>query len=234
MTVLLAAFALGLIGSGHCALMCGPLVSLMAPARASSSARWMHAVLYHGGRIGVYAAIGAIAGALGEVAMVVGLGRALTVAAGLLLIASALGLSFPGWWPSAGARAATAAVATLRRVQAWTIAHELRGPMTSGAINGLLPCGLVYGGVAAAAGLGTIIGGVTFMVAFGLGTAPVLMAIGLSRGAIASALPRRMRRLAPLALAVVGALLVVRGLTSSVIHPHGDAGATHVAHAARR
>ncbi len=234
MTMLASAFALGLVGSGHCVLMCGPLVSLMAPADASWQSRWRHAALYHGGRVAVYVAIGAIAGGLGRMVVLVGMGRVLTVAAGLLLIASAFGVARPRWWPRAGTRAADAAVTVLRRLRHWTHAHR-SGPAASGAVNGLLPCGLVYGAVAATAGLGAIADGAAFMAAFGLGTMPVLLAIGLSRGAIAPSLSSRLRRLAPVALVVVGVLLIARGLTGSAIEPHSDTGrSTHVAHTARR
>ena len=234
MTALAAAFALGFIGSGHCAAMCGPLVSFMAPTHASWRARWTYAAGYHGGRLMVYAAIGAIAGAIGQVAVVAGLGQVLAVATGGLLIWSAVGVMHPRWWSGAGARAAGIATTLLRRFRGWTIAHRLGGPVTSGAINGLLPCGLVYGAVAAAVGLGTSIDGVAFMLAFGLGTAPALLALGLSRGLLAWVLPVRVRRLAPLALAVVGILLIVRGLAGPVMQAHADGPGAHVAHSGRR
>jgi uncharacterized protein len=46
-----------------------------------------------------------------------------------------------------------------------------------GVVNGLLPCGLVYGAVMMAATTGSIVGGISVMVAFGLGTIPALVLV---------------------------------------------------------
>src|SRR5690606_28223191 len=69
MTSLATAFLIGLAGSLHCVAMCGPLNVALRVGRATSTQ-----MLYHGGRIAMYALAGAVAGALGHGLMAVGLG----------------------------------------------------------------------------------------------------------------------------------------------------------------
>jgi sulfite exporter TauE/SafE len=45
-------------------------------------------------------------------------------------------------------------------------------------VLGLLPCGLLYGALAAAAGTASAAGGALAMAAFALGTVPALIAVG--------------------------------------------------------
>src|SRR5690606_38240153 len=105
-------------------------------------------------------------------------------------------------------------------VAAWLRRRGIQGPVALGALNGLLPCGLVYAALTAAAGLGSLPQAVGFMVAFGLGTAPVLVFLGLASGAVPARVPVRIRRAAPAMLAIVGVLLIVRGLRMPVPHDH--------------
>jgi sulfite exporter TauE/SafE len=105
-------------------------------------------------------------------------------------------------------------------VAAWLRRHGIQGPFALGALNGLLPCGLVYAALTAAAGLGSLPQAVGFMVAFGLGTAPVLVFLGLASGAVTARVPVRIRRAAPAMLAIVGVLLIVRGLRMPAAHDH--------------
>jgi sulfite exporter TauE/SafE len=80
-----------------------------------------------------------------------------------------------------------------------------------GALNGLLPCGLVYVACAAAAATGTALTGATYMVVFGLGTTPTLMALALGGGSLRLN-PFKVKRLVPIAAVIAGLLLIVRGL----------------------
>lgn len=225
MITVLAGFALGVAGSAHCAAMCGPLVMLAGarrfPPGASSTAGWVgRALRYHGGRVLVYGALGALAGAAGGAAARAGFGRALAMIAGVALLVQA-GAALPrvsagrlaGWLAGSVARLVAAVAAWLRR-------RGVQGSFALGALNGLLPCGLVYAAMTAAAGLGSLPQAVGFMLAFGLGTAPVLVLVGLASGAITARVPVRIRRAAPAVLAIVGLLLIVRGLRTPAIHDH--------------
>jgi sulfite exporter TauE/SafE len=217
---LLAGAALGLAGSAHCAAMCGPLV--VAVGRGAGTDRRVqlrHALTYHAGRVLLYLCLGVVAGAAGRTLTFAGLGRGVSIGAGLLLIAAALARQrvmtgrLAGKWSSWIAQA----VAATHR---WGARRPVLGPLFAGAVNGLLPCGLTYAALTAAVALGTTMAALAFMTGFGLGTVPVLLVLSMTTAAVPQALRARLRRLAPMALAILGALLVTRGLMSD---PHAPA-----------
>jgi len=216
----LAGLMLGLAGSGHCAVMCGPLVA--AFGRRAGVPAWRsitHALTYHGGRLSTYLVAGAGAGLLGRAVVAAGFSRWFAVALGVFLIASAIvrvrhAQGRQGLWSTVSVRFAI-------RASAWSRRHPVIGPALMGAANGLLPCGLLYAALVAAAGLGQFRDALVFMSGFGIGTVPALVAVG----AVASWLPKgahRFRSGAPLVLAAIGLLLIVRGLTGGhVAHTSG-------------
>lgn len=240
MTPLLGAVVGGLVlgaaGSGHCATMCGPLV-LLANPRASdrtSSQLAQHTVLYHLGRVAMYSVAGTLIGLTGSALSRAGLGRALAFAAAAAVLLQALNAwhAFRG-----GSRSGFNAVITraIGRVGGYMRAHHISGPMAFGALTGLLPCGLVYAALTASSGFGNVAESTLFMFAFGLGTTPLLAAVGLSGSHIERWLPLRVKKLAPLALAAVALLLAVRASGMHTTHASHEAAApgTHQ-HAANR
>ncbi|MCC6163334.1 MAG: sulfite exporter TauE/SafE family protein [Acidobacteria bacterium] len=235
MTIVLAGLALGLAGSGHCGAMCGPLVWLANPRRApvhgvepSAGQLAVHVALYHAGRASTYVALGLVAGLAGGAMARLGLGRAMAIVAGVVLVLQALAaariLSSRGWSAGVGARVTVA----LGRIGAWMRTHRVQGPLLFGALNGLLPCGLLYAALLAAAGLGSVRDALVFMAAFAVGTTPVLAALGIAGGAIAMRVPDSIRRAAPYALALVGVLLIARGISPERPHTtHTTPAAAH-------
>ncbi len=209
----LTGLVLGAVGSGHCVAMCGPLVLLATPRGSPPTAALMrHAVLYHGGRVLMYVALGSVAGLAGAGVVRAGFGRALAVVAGAVLVLQALAF-VPRVASALGTRRVGQGVTrALSAAGVWMRRHRVQGPLAFGALNGLLPCGLLYAALTAAAGLGEPVPAMAFMVAFGLGTTPVLAVLGLAGGTVVSRTPARVRRLAPVALALVGLLLIVRGM----------------------
>jgi uncharacterized protein len=79
-------------------------------------------------------------------------------------------------------------------------AETLPESFVAGALWGWLPCGLVYGALAAAAFAGSPSGGALVMLAFGLGTLPNLLAAGLAAGRLRALAARRRVRIAAGAL----------------------------------
>jgi sulfite exporter TauE/SafE len=97
-----------------------------------------------------------------------------------------------------------------------TRGHPHYGYIVLGAVNGLLPCGLVYAAVAAAAAAGSLAAAVTFMIGFGFGTMPLLLVVTLSATAVPAPVRRRLRFVAPVLMALAGVLLILRAF---VPHP---------------
>jgi sulfite exporter TauE/SafE len=169
-----AALAVGLTGSAHCALMCGPL-ACAAGALGSAGSRWQASVAWHGGRLLSYFLAGALLGTLGD-----GLTRhpassALRavlpwiLAAGLVASALELGRHAPA---VPGLQRIARGIG--RRAARLTPA---RRAAALGAVTPLLPCGLLYGLFLAAAATGSGAGGSLLMGAFALGATPALVTV---------------------------------------------------------
>ena len=219
------AFAVGLLfgaaGSLHCAAMCGPLVAVADGAttsRTRAAARWRSRAAYHGGRIGVYALGGVVVGFGGAALEGQGLGRALAVTAGLALVAQAcVAAGVAAGADTAGASSRLAGA--LSRAAGWLRRRGLARPELMGALNGLLPCGLVYAALVAAGGAGGVTAALSLMIGFGLGTLPALLGVGAVSAFAAGRGGPGLRRVAvPAALGIAGCLLIARGLGSTAAH----------------
>jgi sulfite exporter TauE/SafE len=207
-----SALLLGLAGSLHCVAMCGPLMlAIPLPPGARWSAIWQ-TLLYQAGRIVTYAFLGWLFGVLGKGIAVAGFQQALSVVAGVAMIAAAL---FAFRWEQAALTAPG-----IRRLTEWVqrqIGKLLRrnpagASLGVGLLNGLLPCGMVYAALAGAVSVGGPIQGSLFMTLFGLGTLPALFLFMLSGRRLGASLRARFRLVQPALLALTGLLLLSRGL----------------------
>ena len=184
MTLALTLFVLGIASGVHCVGMCGGFVAAFAGRRViairknGDSHHFSRLALFNAGRITSYAVAGALAGALGgQVSSVLGAQSALYVLANVLLIAIGLHL--------AGATRVLAPLEALgaplwRRLQPFAAKSMTGSAYVAGLFWGWIPCGLVYGALAAAAFAGSAAGGAAAMAAYGLGTLPWLMSAGLA------------------------------------------------------
>lgn len=179
-------------GALHCAPMCGAFVlaqtsdrlAAIPAARLCERHRIEAAALpsYHLGRIGVYTALGAVAGGIGEQltsqSWLAWLSTALLLMAGLYFLAQALAGLLPAF-PARGAsawvrRRLTPALGALRAYPG----GPFRRGLATGLLLGLLPCGFLYAAVAVAAASASAITGAAAMLGFGLGTVPSLLVVG--------------------------------------------------------
>lgn len=205
---MLAMFVAGLASGVHCFGMCGGIVAVFSsqrviPIRARS--QWGRQLAFNLGRISTYAVAGAAAGALGNAAAYLAgalpAQTALYVLANVMLVLAGLYLAGAGWILR---RLETLGAPLWRRLQ--PLAGRMLGASTpleaysAGLLWGWLPCGLVYGALAAAAFAGSPGAGAAAMLAFGLGTLPNLLAAGLLAERLRGWLAHRTARLAAGAL----------------------------------
>ena len=206
------AWLLGLVGSAHCAGMCGPLALALPPAGDTRVRFVAGRLAYNFGRILTYAGLGAVFGLLGQALAVAGLQRWLSLVAGVLILSGVLAtrrftVSLP----------VTVLVTKLKTRLGSLLRRRAVGSMFGvGLLNGLLPCGLVYFACAGATATGRTATGVLYMLAFGLGTLPMMLAFSLAGQKVQLLLRFRLQRLVPVSLAIVGALLLVRGLALGI------------------
>ncbi|HEU4664264.1 MAG TPA: sulfite exporter TauE/SafE family protein [Dokdonella sp.] len=214
-TIAAAAFA-GVVASTHCIAMCGGISGAlgMASARgADGRPRRDLLVAYQAGRIASYALAGLVVGAIGD---------------GVIRVLDADRVRIGLRLATAAAIAATALSLLLRTrapglalgLRAWPRLSRLgRGllPVTNplrafafGTIWGWMPCGLAYSMLLVAALAGSALDASATMLAFGLGTAPAMLATAWGWSRIARAMARsEVRHAAGLALLACGVLVAI-------------------------
>lgn len=185
---LISMFMLGLLGSGHCLGMCGPLV-IALPGRYGS---WHAHILYHSGRLATYIMIGAIMGAFHQGLIHItgfnegsALNWTLRIQIAISLLAAVflliLGLNRIGFIrePAWMAKATPQKIPGFETVLKKTLDHHNAARLLfMGYLLGFLPCGLSYGAFARTLAAPDLIQGALLAGSFGLGTLPVLLFLG--------------------------------------------------------
>jgi uncharacterized protein len=215
---LLLAATTGLLGGfGHCAAMCGPIVAsvgLVAAPRLGTRRALTGQLLYNAGRITTYACLGALMGLTGSfvntAGRLAGLQDVVAVVAGALMIAMGLGAAgLFGWARRLEQRLSARVMGAVRAVLEGGGAGRF---YALGLLFGFLPCGLSYSAFVGAAATGGLPQGLLFALAFALGTVPALLLVG-GATTLASARARGLLyRLGGVAVALLGALFLARGL----------------------
>ena len=238
-------FLVGFLGSVHCVGMCGGVVgafSLSTPAAKSFPVRVVQAsdataigrpadwtttlgrvAAYNFGRIGSYAAAGAVAGGLARSVLLfadmASVQWAAYAAANLMLIL--LGLYLMGAW-SGLAQLELLGRGLWQRVMPLTKKLlPLDRPaklVLAGAIWGWLPCGMVYSMLFTALLSGSAASGAAVMIAFGLGTLPTLFVMGMFGAALRNWTRRRSVRI------LCGAIVLAYGVLGLVHASHQSHG----------
>jgi len=206
------AFLLGLVGSLHCAGMCGPLALAMPATGGTRASFILGRAAYNFGRIFTYCSLGALFGLAGRTLALAGLQRWLSLGAGVVIL---VGLAVTSRY--AVNTPLARAVAWLKSALATMLKRRSLGSLwLLGALNGLLPCGLVYVACAAAVATGGGLRGAGYMLAFGLGTVPMMLGIGLTGRKLQPALRFRLQRFIPASVALLGLLLILRGMSLGI------------------
>jgi sulfite exporter TauE/SafE len=181
---LLAIFLTGLFGGVHCVGMCGGIVgalSLQLPAKRTNLA---YHIAYNLGRISSYTVAGFIAGAVGASTLLLHgflpVEKLLYLVANVMLVL--LGLYLAGIWHVV-TRIERAGGWLWRRIQPYMARllpiRTVPQAFVVGLTWGWLPCGLVYSVLLTALASGSANQGALLMFAFGLGTVPNLLAMGV-------------------------------------------------------
>ena len=218
------AFILGLVGSLHCAGMCGPLALALPGAQNRTPSFLLGRAAYNLGRIVTYSALGIVFGLFGKTLLLAGVQRWVSISLGVVLI---VGLF------------------TSRKLALWKpvtlLVEKLKGRMSKflrqrsfaslgllGLMNGLLPCGLVYVAAAGAIATGKIFSGAIYMAAFGAGTLPMMLAVSLGGKLVPFSLRLKLRVAIPVSVFLLGTLLILRGMSLGIpyISPDLSGGAT--------
>lgn len=206
-----AVFLASLLGSLHCAGMCGAFVAFaVSDSEGKPAQRLALNTAYHGGRLTTYVALGVAAGSVGALldlsGTLVGLSRvAMSLAGGVMIL---FGLSAA--MAALGKRSIRMPVPKFMQ-KLLSIGHQaamqlspVRRALVIGLLTTLLPCGWLYAFAAVAGGTASpLLGGLT-MAVFWLGTLPVLVSLGVGVQRISGVLGRKLPHATAFALILVG------------------------------
>lgn len=215
--IFIAGFLIGVAGSLHCIGMCGPISFALPIKHLSFKKKLSWLLLYQTGRIITYAIIGLLFGILGRKIYLAGFQQWYSIVAGGVLLILAL-FYFLG---KKNPKINLLPVRLYHHVQ-HVIIKILSAPkkwysyLLLGMANGLLPCGMVYVALASTLSLSVSWQSAGFMAAFGAGTLPAMLAIGLMGQQLKPSLRIYFTRMVPGFMFLLGVLLILRGLNLGI------------------
>ncbi|MHB1341808.1 MAG: urease accessory protein UreH domain-containing protein [Coriobacteriia bacterium] len=214
-TLVASAFALGLATSVHCISMCGPMVVTYV-VKCTDDTDWRGRLApnltYQGMKIFSYTVVGVVLGAIGSAFNIDAIRPWVMAVAGVFMIILGLGMTgYAPWAVRLTPRPPKALVTALSRLRRKASDDAGKGestlavPAAFGLLTGLMPCAPLQAAQLVAASSGSALAGGVTMLAFGIGTAPLMLAFGTASSMIPGAWKKRLH----LALAVV---VMVSGL----------------------
>ncbi|WP_138431802.1 sulfite exporter TauE/SafE family protein [Fodinibius saliphilus] len=209
---IIAGLTFGFLGSFHCVGMCGP-IALALPLKRNERIYYIASrMIYNIGRIITYSLLGFLVGFFSSMIAIGVYQQGLSIGMGALMLL-ALGWSKLRILLQRMEKMPTKFIDKISRHfkqlfnngRIWSL-------FLIGLLNGLLPCGFVYMGLATALTFGSIQSSTLFMAGFGLGTVPAMLGISLAGGLVPPAFRKKLRQLSPYFIALVGIILILRGL----------------------
>lgn len=240
MTLLAPALLMGFLGSPHCMGMCGGIVTAFGISIKDLSAQKKAVLIgsYHVGRLLSYMGLGLLATLFGQELLApfltdnalprVVLGLALVFASLLML-----GLPFLSRLEKLGLGLWNALASIRQKVLPM---NSIPKALSAGLLWGLLPCGLVYGALVMAVSVSATSSvqgmGVLFMLAFGVGTLPMLVLTGGALSWLQSKVKAfNLRKFSGAIMLVSGLFVMLSPTVMHMMHGHHHGHAHHEHHA---
>lgn len=217
-------FVTGFLGSSHCVGMCGPLALVLGTNQNRFRANLGQQIVFTLGRIFTYSFLGLLASFTGwwllrQPLTFINLQSALSIVAGTVLVI--LGLSYVGLIRiPAGWLAPVVSCTSANWLKTLLTAPGYTTALLAGVFTGFIPCGLVYAMLGIAATTGNLAQGWLTMVAFGLGTAPLMILAGCGGSLLSHAARGRILRVAALCVIAAGLITIARGAGLIHVSPH--------------
>ncbi len=202
------AFLMGLVGSLHCAVMCGPLMLSFPMAKRSHFRYALQLLLYQLGRILIYTFLGMLAGIVGSSISLFTNQQTLSLSVGVIMIVFSL-IYFSGKYFKFLHRFQVALISPISKLMGKIYGMPFWG-FFAGMLNGLIPCGMIYLALATALNSSSIKEAANFMFLFGLGTAPLMLLISLSGIYLKKYIRFNPNQLIPWFMLFLGTLFILR------------------------
>jgi sulfite exporter TauE/SafE len=192
--------------------MCGPIAMMLPVDRTNETKKVTQIITYHIGKLIAYGILGLVFGILGRSFYLAGMQQQLSIIVGILMIMVAVipekvfakyNFSKPVY------RLITKVKSSLGQQFK---SKSYKSLFTIGLLNGFLPCGMVYVALFGAIAMQNVTLGIGYMLLFGLGTIPMMVAVVYASGLISFSLRGTIQKAIPLVAVIIGMLFIVRGL----------------------
>jgi len=213
-----ALFLIGMLTSIHCVAMCGGInLSQCVPnARIKNEKKTTNlrpGILYNTGRVISYTIIGGIVGALGSVVSFSGTAKGIVaIIAGVFMVIMALNMLnlFP-WLRKFNPR--------MPKIFGRKINDQKKSnsPLVVGLLNGLMPCGPLQAMQLYALSTGDPVQGALAMLAFSLGTVPLMFGLGAISSFLSKKFTSKMMTASAVLVLMLGVFMFSNGLSLSGI-----------------
>jgi sulfite exporter TauE/SafE len=192
--------------------MCGPIAMMLPVDRTNETKKVTQIITYHIGKLTAYGILGLVFGLLGRSFYLAGMQQQLSIIVGVLMILVAVipekvfakyNFSKPVY------RLITKVKSSLGQQFK---NKSYKSLFTIGLLNGFLPCGMVYVALFGAIAMQNVTLGIGYMLLFGLGTIPMMVAVIYASGLISFSFRGTIQKAIPLVALIIGMLFIVRGL----------------------
>lgn len=213
---LISALVLGFVGSLHCAGMCGPIALALPLSNRSWIARISGGLLYNLGRTVTYGIMGAMFGLAGLGLAMGGLQQWVSIILGIIMILVVI-IPRLGAFGRKAVTLSDSWTGYLKRPFIRLFKQRSYGSLFFiGILNGFLPCGLVYIALAGAIMMSHAYQGAIYMVLFGLGTIPMLIALSVAGNLLSQKIRKKLTVVIPAFIIILGILFILRGMNLGI------------------
>ncbi len=228
MNILWTAITLGFLGSFHCVGMCGPIALALPLNQNSYLTKVTGVLLYNLGRMFTYALLGGLFGLIGQSFIIAGYQQALSITLGIIILLMVL-LPNQLFNRFKFTSSIYSFVGKIKQQLGMLFKKKSYSSLFFiGTLNGVLPCGLVYLGIAGAIATGNSLQGSIFMATFGFGTFPAMIVLSLLGNSISINFRSKIRKVMPLFVVSMALLLILRGMNLGIPYLSPEMSATKV------
>lgn len=206
---------MGLASNVHCLGMCGPIAMVLPLNRRNNWTILGGTLQYNLGRTLMYGVLGILFGLLGVTIQIFGILQWMSILAGIALVIFAWRKQLKVWFPQVSNPFGIQK--SIQKLMGKSMKSKSRFRLLAfGAINGLLPCGMVYVALLNALLAESLMSSSLAMIAFGVGTLPIMIFVPFMSNKIGAETRKKLNRSIPYVLTVVGLMIALRGMNLGI------------------
>ncbi len=213
---IITALLVGFFGSLHCIGMCGPIAVALPFPDSSHLSFFTGRFLYNIGRVVSYSLLGFIFGLVGGRIALAGAQQVVSIALGVIIIIAVL---IPQKYKNFFIRHSFVqklVVPIKSNIGVLFKKGNFSSMFLIGILNGFLPCGFVYIGLAGAIASGDAITGTAVMMMFGFGTVPAMFVASVFGKYINIGIRTKLRAATPYLAILLAIIFILRGMNLGI------------------